>query len=355
MAYYNKNNGSFEQRQNTNRSGRNQKSERSFSSERSGKYSSGNRYKKDSKYEKADKYDKSGYDNQSSRDGGSYYDRNDRRKNSNYRSNIKEETASQAIEKAEERNEDELPNILMGRNPVKEAIKNGRSIDRILVLKQTDGSLREIISLARDANILVQETDRAKLDELCMPFGYGERTGNHQGIVAYVPGAEYVELSDILEEAKAKNESPFIILLDSIEDPHNLGSIIRSAECAGAHGVVITKRRSASLTAAACKASAGAVEYVKVARVSNLAGAIDRLKDEGLWIAGADMSGQKMHEANMSGALGLVIGSEGKGISRLIKEKCDFLVSVPMRGRLDSLNAAVAAAILMFEKQRQSK
>lgn len=337
MAYYNKNNGSFEQRPNT----KNNRPSRSNS-----------RYEKSDRYEKSN-YSKNSYDKQS-RDGNAYYER---KKSGNYRNSIKseEKSAPQVVEKSEERTEDELPNILMGRNPVKEAIKNGRSIDRILVLKQTDGSLREIISLARDANILVQETDRAKLDELCMPFGYGERTGNHQGIVAYVPGAEYVELSDILEEAKAKNEPPFIILLDSIEDPHNLGSIIRSAECAGAHGVVITKRRSASLTAAACKASAGAVEYVKVARVSNLSGAIDRLKDEGLWIAGADMSGTSMHEANMSGALGLVIGSEGKGISRLIKEKCDFLVSVPMKGKLDSLNAAVAAAILMFEKQRQSK
>ncbi len=260
------------------------------------------------------------------------------------------------VETRPEVNADELPNILMGRNPVREAIKSGRSIDKILVVNQaqTDGSLREIINLARDANIRIQETDRAKLDELCMPFGYGERTGNHQGIAAYVPGVEYVELSDILEIAKEKHEPPFIVLLDGIEDPHNLGSIIRSAECAGVHGVVITKRRSATLTAAACKASAGAVEYVKVARVSNLSVAIDRLKDAGLWIAGADMSGEPMQKTNLSGAIGLIIGSEGSGISRLMREKSDFLVSIPMFGKLDSLNAAVAAAILMFEKQRQS-
>lgn len=341
MAYYNKNNGSFEQRQNTGRSRTSR---------------TNNRYEKSDRAERGS-FNKRSFNRENEREASSsYYDKKSDRKPYKSRDSVKAEEANTpvAAEKAEERAQDELPNILMGRNPVKEAIKNGRSIDRILVLKQTDGSLREIIGLARDANILVQETDRAKLDELCMPFGYGERTGNHQGIVAFVPGVDYVELSDILEEAKAKNEPPFIILLDSIEDPHNLGSIIRSAECAGAHGVVITKRRSASLTAAACKASAGAVEYVKVARVSNLAGAIDRLKDEGLWIAGADMSGTKMHEANMSGAIGLVIGSEGKGISRLIREKCDFLVSVPMKGKLDSLNAAVAAAILMFEKQRQS-
>lgn len=348
MAYYNRNNGSFEQKgrgSGRNSGGRSFEKRESYSGSRNSKYSersgSASRYDKEntfSRYEQSD-------------------DRKPYRKNSykTERRDYEEKIVEQVVETAPQKSDDELPNILMGRNPVKEAIKNGRSIDKILVLKQTDGSLREIISLARDANILVQETDRAKLDELCMPFGYGERTGNHQGIVAYIPGAEYVELSDIINYAKEKNEPPFIILLDSIEDPHNLGSIIRSAECAGAHGVVITKRRSASLTAAACKASAGAVEYVKVARVANLAGAIDRLKDEGLWIAGADMSGTSMHEANMSGAIGLVIGSEGKGISRLIKEKCDFLVSVPMKGQLDSLNAAVAAAILMFEKQRQSK
>lgn len=249
--------------------------------------------------------------------------------------------------------EDELPYIVMGRNAVREAIKSGRSIDRILVVKELDGSLREVIGLARDRNLQIREVDRAKLDELCMPFGHGGKPGNHQGIVAQVPGVEYCDISDILDVAKERNEKPFIILLDGVEDPHNLGSIIRSAECAGAHGVIIPKRRSASVTASACKASAGAVEYMKVARVSNLGGAIDRLKDEGLWIAGADMAGTAMDKADLKGAIGLVIGSEGEGISRLIKEKCDFLVSIPMVGRIDSLNAAVAAAVLMFEKKRQ--
>jgi len=249
--------------------------------------------------------------------------------------------------------EDELPYIVMGRNAVREAIKSGRSIDRILVVKELDGSLREVIGLARDRNLQIREVDRAKLDEMCMPFGHGGKPGNHQGIIAQVPGVEYCDISDILDVAKERNEKPFIILLDGVEDPHNLGSIIRSAECAGAHGVIIPKRRSASVTASACKASAGAVEYMKVARVSNLGGAIDRLKDEGLWIAGADMAGTAMDKADLKGAIGLVIGSEGEGISRLIKEKCDFLVSIPMVGRIDSLNAAVAAAVLMFEKKRQ--
>ena len=249
--------------------------------------------------------------------------------------------------------EDELPYIVMGRNAVREAIKSGRSIDRILVVKELDGSLREVIGLARDRNLQIREVDRSKLDEMCMPFGHGGKPGNHQGIIAQVPGVEYCDISDILNVAKERDEKPFIILLDGVEDPHNLGSIIRSAECAGAHGVIIPKRRSASVTASACKASAGAVEYMKVARVSNLGGAIDRLKDEGLWIAGADMAGTAMDKADLKGAIGLVIGSEGEGISRLIKEKCDFLVSIPMVGRIDSLNAAVAAAVLMFEKKRQ--
>ena len=249
--------------------------------------------------------------------------------------------------------EDELPYIVMGRNAVKEAVKSGRSIDRILVNKEQDGSLREIISLARDRNIQIRETDKQKLDELCLPFGHGGRTGNHQGIVAQVPGVEYCDISDILAAAKARGEKPFVILLDGIEDPHNLGSIIRSAECAGAHGVIIPKRRSAGVTASACKASAGAVEYVKVARVSNLSGAIDRLKDEGLWIAGADMSGAAMGSAKLNGAIGLVIGNEGSGISELVKKNCDFLVSIPMHGKISSLNAAMAAAVLMFEKKRQ--
>ncbi|MDR0840828.1 MAG: 23S rRNA (guanosine(2251)-2'-O)-methyltransferase RlmB [Christensenellaceae bacterium] len=241
----------------------------------------------------------------------------------------------------------------MGRNAVREAIKSGRSIDRILVVKELDGSLREVVNLARDRNILLREVDRAKLDLLCMPFGHGTKSGNHQGIVAQVPGVEYCEISDILAVAQARSEPPFVILLDGIEDPHNLGSIIRSAECAGAHGVIIPKRRSASVTASACKASAGAVEYMKIARVTNLAGAIDRLKDAGLWMAGADMTGTPMAEARLQGAVGLIIGGEGSGLSHLIREKCDFLVAIPMTGKMDSLNAGVAAAILMFEKKRQ--
>ena len=280
------------------------------------------------------------------------------KKEDNYKAKC-EETAYKARDKQAENapqaneEQDELPYLIMGRNAVREAVRSGRSIDKILVTKEIDGSLREIINLARDNNIRVDSVVREKLDELCMPFGHGQKTGNHQGIVAMVPGVEYCEIADILNFAKEKGEKPFIIILDGIEDPHNLGSIIRSAVCAGAHGIIIPRRRAVSVTAAACKASAGAVEYAHIARVANIANAIARLKDEGLWIAGADMSGTAMTSARMEGALALVIGSEGDGIGRLVKEKCDFLVSIPMFGQIDSLNAAVAAAVLMFEKRRQ--
>lgn len=284
------------------------------------------------------------------------YDR--AKKEDNYKAK-REETAYKARDKQAENapqaneEQDELPYLKMGRNAVREAVRSGRSIDKILVTKEIDGSLREIINLARDNNIRVDSVVREKLDELCMPFGHEQKTGNHQGIVAMVPGVEYCEIADILNFAKEKGEKPFIIILDGIEDPHNLGSIIRSAVCAGAHGIIIPRRRAVSVTAAACKASAGAVEYAHIARVANIANAIARLKDEGLWIAGADMSGTAMTSARMEGALALVIGSEGDGIGRLVKEKCDFLVSIPMFGQIDSLNAAVAAAVLMFEKRRQ--
>ncbi|MDY2748638.1 MAG: 23S rRNA (guanosine(2251)-2'-O)-methyltransferase RlmB [Eubacteriales bacterium] len=284
------------------------------------------------------------------------YDR--AKKEDNYKAK-REETAYKARDKQAENapqaneEQDELPYLIMGRNAVREAVRSGRSIDKILVTKEIDGSLREIINLARDNNIRVDSVVREKLDELCMPFGHGQKTCNHQGIVAMVPGVEYCEIADILNFAKEKGEKPFIIILDGIEDPHNLGSIIRSAVCAGAHGIIIPRRRAVSVTAAACKASAGAVEYAHIARVANIANAIARLKDEGLWIAGADMSGTAMTSARMEGALALVIGSEGDGIGRLVKEKCDFLVSIPMFGQIDSLNAAVAAAVLMFEKRRQ--
>lgn len=249
--------------------------------------------------------------------------------------------------------QDELPFLIFGRNAVREAIRAGRSIDKILVNKEQDGSLREILDAAYERKLVVHETAREKLDEVCMPFGHGGRTANHQGIVAYMAGVEYCDIADILSEAREKQEAPFVIVLDGIEDPHNLGSILRSADLSGAHGVIIGKRRSASVTASAVKASAGAAEHIRIARVVNIPAAVDTLKKEGLWAVGADMAGESVYSKDITGPLALIIGSEGEGISRLVKEKCDFLVSIPMRGHIDSLNAGVAAGILMFEKCRQ--
>ena len=252
-----------------------------------------------------------------------------------------------------EKEPDELPFLIFGRNAVKEAVKAGRSIDKILVQTEPDGSLREIVSLARDAKIIVHEVDRRKLDEACLPFGHGGKTANHQGIVAYTAGVEYCAISDILALAAEKGEKPFVVVLDGVEDPHNLGSIIRSADCAGAHGVILGKHRSAPVTAAAVKASAGASEHMLIARVVNISAALEELKGAGLWIAGADMAGESMYRQDMTGAFALVIGNEGEGLSRLVKERCDYLVSIPMQGHVDSLNAGVAAGILLFEKRRQ--
>ena len=249
--------------------------------------------------------------------------------------------------------QDELPFLIFGRNAVREAVKNGRSIDRILVNEEMDGSLREIVGLARDRKLVIREVNRKKLDEVCMPFGHGGKTANHQGIAAYAAGVEYCDVNDILDVAKARGEEPFVIVLDGVLDPHNLGGIIRSAACAGAHGVVIGKRRSASVTAAAVKAAAGAAEHVKIARVVNIPAALEQLKKRNLWIAGADMSGRPMTEQGLNGALALVIGGEGEGLSKLVRESCDFLVAIPMRGEIGSLNASVAAGVLMFEKMRQ--
>ena len=248
---------------------------------------------------------------------------------------------------------DELPFLILGRNAVKEAIKSERSIDRIEVVGEPDGSLREILGFARERKLVIREVDKRHLDEICLPFGHGGKPGNHQGIVAYAAGVEYCTVADILAVAHEKNEDPFVVVLDGILDPHNLGSIIRSAECAGAHGVIIGKRRSASVTAATVKASAGATEHVKIARVVNIPSALEELKRAKLWVAGADMKGQSMTKQGLNGPLALVIGGEGDGLSKLVSEKCDFLVAIPQYGQIGSLNAGVAAGILMFEKKRQ--
>ena len=251
--------------------------------------------------------------------------------------------------------QDELPFLILGRNAVKEAIKGERSIDRIEVVGEPDGSLREILGLARERKLVIREVDKRHLDEICLPFGHGGKPGNHQGIVAYAAGVEYCTVADILAVAREKGEDPFVVVLDGILDPHNLGSIIRSAECAGAHGVVIGKRRSASVTAATVKASAGATEHVKIARVVNIPAALDELKRAKLWVAGADMTGRPMNQQGLNGPLALVIGGEGDGLGKLTKDKCDFLVAIPQYGKIGSLNAGVAAGVLMFEKKRQDK
>ena len=236
---------------------------------------------------------------------------------------------------------------IIGRNPVLEAIKAGRSIDKILIKKgKYEGSIIPVVKKAKEAGIIIQETERSKLDVVA-------EGGNHQGVIAYVSAYEYVSAEDILNKAREKGEAPFVIICDKITDPHNLGAIIRTANCVGAHGVIIPKRGSAGLNSAAVKTSAGAVEYTGVAKVTNISDTIEKLKKEGLWIAAADMDGQPMYEVDLKGALGIVIGSEGEGVSRLVKEKCDFIVSIPMRGEINSLNASVAAGVVMYEALRQ--
>ena len=233
--------------------------------------------------------------------------------------------------------------LLIGRNPVAEALSSGRPLIKVMIAKgSVTGSAVEIAAKAKKAGVPVQEVDRKKLD-------YMTSGAAHQGIAALCAVREYSSVEDILKLAGDRGEAPFIIILDEIEDPHNLGAIIRSAECAGAHGVIVKKRRSAGLTYTAYKASAGALEYLPVARVTNIADTIDRLKERNIWVYGADMNGEDYLRADFSGAVALVIGNEGKGISRLVREKCDMIVSLPLKGRINSLNASVAAGILMYK------
>lgn len=246
-------------------------------------------------------------------------------------------------------NENEVrEDILEGRNPVFEALKSGRQIDKILIAKNSNkGSITRIIALAKEKKILISEVERTKLDTISI-------TGAHQGIIAYAAAASYVSVKDILDYADEKGEAPFIIICDSLNDAHNLGSIIRTAHCCGAHGVIIPKHRSVGLSAAAAKAAAGAVEYTKIAKVTNLARCIEDLKKSGIWVCGTDADGENdIYTADLSGPIALVIGSEGEGMSRLVKESCDFLVRIPMRGKINSLNASVAAGVVMYEAVRR--
>lgn len=237
---------------------------------------------------------------------------------------------------------------LVGRNPVSEALKSGADIEKIFVKKDADGSLLPILKKARERKIAISEVDRRKLDELS-----GDE--NHQGIVAFIPVQKYSTVAEIIESAREKGKAPFVIILDRITDPHNLGSIIRTANCVGADGVIIPKHQSAGLNSTVAKTSAGAVSYTKVAKVTNIARCLDELKEAGLWIVGADMNGESMYKVDMKGSIGLVIGNEGEGISRLVREKCDFIAEIPMWGDIDSLNASVAAGILMYECKRQQE
>jgi len=240
--------------------------------------------------------------------------------------------------------------ILEGRKAVLEALNHEKPIDRVLVRcdqgKQVEGTLRLIVAKARERKIVVQEVDRKKLDEL-------SETGHHQGIMALCPAVPYFEISDILQIAKDRGELPFVFVLDGVTDPHNLGAVMRTAEAAGAHGIIIPKRRSVGLTGTVAKTSAGAINHMAVARVNNITRALDELKKAGVWITCADMGGQSIFEANFDGAMALVLGAEGEGVSRLVRENCDFIVSIPMLGKIESLNVSVAAGILAYEVVRK--
>ena len=236
-----------------------------------------------------------------------------------------------------------------GRNAVLEAFRAGKTIDKIFVLDGCqDGPIRTIVREAKKGDTILSFVAKGRLDQM-------SETGKHQGVVAYAAAYGYAQVEDILNAARKKNEPPFVILLDGIEDPHNLGAIIRTANQAGAHGIIIPKRRAVGLTATAAKASAGAINYTPVAKVTNLVKTMEQLKEEGLWFVCADMDGGVMYGQNLKGPIGLVIGSEGDGVSRLVKEKCDFVTKIPMFGDIDSLNASVAAGVLAYEVVRQRR
>jgi len=231
-------------------------------------------------------------------------------------------------------------NLLTGRNPIREALKSGRDLEKLLVQRgELSGSARAIVQMAKEAHIPVQEVEKARLDEIAP---------HHQGMLAFASAYQYSSVEAMLETARQRSEDPFLILLDGVTDPHNLGAIIRSAECAGAHGVIVPERRSVGLTPTAVKASAGAIEHMKVARVTNLNRTLEELKDQGVWAYAVTMDGEDYEKVNFKGGVALVIGAEGEGISRLTLEKCDQRVSLPMKGCIDSLNASVAAGIMMY-------
>lgn len=237
--------------------------------------------------------------------------------------------------------------MIEGRNAVLEAFRSGKTIDKLFVLDGCqDGPVKSIVREAKKTDTIINYVDKERLDRLA-------NTGHHQGVVAQAAAYEYAEVEDILEAARSKGEAPFVFILDEIEDPHNLGAIIRTANLAGAHGVIIPKRRAVGLTATVAKTSAGAINYTPVAKVTNIAKTIEELKKEGMWFVCADMEGTTMYDLDLKGSIGLVIGNEGSGVSRLVKEKCDYVASIPMKGDIDSLNASVAAGVLAYEIVRQ--
>ena len=245
---------------------------------------------------------------------------------------------------------DNISDQIEGRNSVIELLESDRDINKILIAKgERHGSINKIIALAKERKIVIAEVERQKLNQI-------SETGNHQGVIAIVPPFNYVEVDDILEKAKSRGEDPFILILDGIEDPHNLGSIIRTAETAGVHGVIIPKRRAASVNATVSKTSAGAVEHVKIARVNNLNETIKYLKENDIWVCGTDGSAKDYYyNQNLKGPLAIVIGSEGYGMSNLVSKNCDFLVKIPMKGKITSLNASVSAGIVIYEAVKQRK
>ena len=243
--------------------------------------------------------------------------------------------------------EGETEGMIEGRNPVLEALRSGRPIHRLYVQDGCqDGPVQTIVREAKKRDVMFQFVPRQRLDQL-------SETGRHQGVIAQAAAYEYAEVADMLELARKKGEPPFLILLDGIEDPHNLGAIIRTANLAGAHGVIIPRHRAAGLTAVVAKASAGALNFTPVARVTNLSALIEQLKEQGLWFVCADMGGEMMYRLNLTGPIGLIIGNEGNGVSRLVREKCDMVASIPMKGEINSLNASVAAGVLAYEIVRQ--
>ena len=238
-------------------------------------------------------------------------------------------------------------NVIIGRNAVRELLLGGRDVDKLYVTSgEKEGSINQLLGIAAERGIPITECDRTRLDSMA-------KGGRHQGVIAIAAERNYSSIDEILNYAQSRGESPFVVICDGVEDPHNLGAIIRSAECVGAHGVIIPKRRAVGLTATVSKSSAGALEHMLVAKVTNLSSTIDELKERGLWIYAADMDGTAYYKTDMNGAVALVLGSEGFGISRLVKEKCDFVVSIPLYGQVNSMNVSCAAAVLLAEAARQ--